>query len=248
MKHSLWLAVLTLSLVAGACSSSSENKKEDIKLEEDSSPLKDVNVSKLRLSMQKHLGITGGIVDAIAVGDTTQVNTLADALSSEKVVGDAPESWASLMAPVEGAKPKIKGASDLDSAAGAIAGMGVGCGTCHVSLDAVPHIQLEPLPDGVEDKTQVHMKRHAWAVARMWEGMVYPSDDLWTQGAALLASEPLYGTDMRDKIPEGASIDEETKTLHEMAQKATSANPEDRSAVFADVLRSCSSCHQKLAK
>jgi hypothetical protein len=66
------------------------------------------------------------------------------------------------------------------------------CGQCHHALDRGPPIKLEPAPDG-EDLT-MHMRRHYWAVERMWEALLNDSPAAFQVAAGMLAESPLHGS------------------------------------------------------
>jgi hypothetical protein len=66
------------------------------------------------------------------------------------------------------------------------------CGQCHHALDRGPPIKLEPAPEG--EDIQMHMRRHYWAVERMWEALLADSTTEFQSAAELLAEAPLHGT------------------------------------------------------
>ena len=86
---------------------------------------------------------------------------------------------------------EVREASDLEEACMAFARLSHACGQCHHALDRGPPIKLEPAPEGEELK--VHMRRHYWAVERMWEALLSDSPTAFQVAAGMLAESPLHG-------------------------------------------------------
>lgn len=128
---------------------------------------------------------------------------------------------------------------DLASLGRAVARMGNACGSCHATLDAGPDITVgEPPP--TSSVPSDYMKRHAWATDRLWEGLIGPSGAAWAAGAGVLGSSPMdFGTnDQANRL---------AKRVQELSKKAASAETSrERTAVYGDLLETCSLCHGTL--
>jgi len=42
-----------------------------------------------------------------------------------------------------------------------------------------------------DSSLQLQMRRHQWAAARLWEGLIGPSNEMWSQGTGFLATTEL---------------------------------------------------------
>ena len=133
-------------------------------------------------------------------------------------------------------------AEDLEQAAAAVAEMASTCGSCHVARGAVPSLPPPPAVDQGRSR-EAGMRRHAWAVDRMWEGLVVPSEERWMQGSAMFSFLP--GCDRGE-----AETRDERQTLCHRAQAlgqrahVTEAWPE-RVAIHGRLLATCASCHSR---
>jgi hypothetical protein len=88
-------------------------------------------------------------------------------------------------------------AGDLEEASMAFARLSHACGQCHHALDRGPPIKLEPSPSGGD--LQMHMRRHYWAVERMWEALLSDSTTAFQVAAEMLAEAPLHGPKQPDE-------------------------------------------------
>jgi hypothetical protein len=86
---------------------------------------------------------------------------------------------------------QVREAGDLEEACMAFARLSYACGQCHHALDRGPPIKLEPAPGGEDLKT--HMRRHYWAIERMWEALLSDSPTAFQVAAGMLAESPLHG-------------------------------------------------------
>jgi len=98
----------------------------------------------------------------------------------------------------------VRTANDLEDACMAFARLSHACGQCHHALDRGPPMKLEPAPGG-EDLT-MHMRRHYWAIERMWEALLSDSPEVFQSAAGMLAESPLHGPQTPDmESPAGAT-------------------------------------------
>ncbi len=133
-------------------------------------------------------------------------------------------------------------ATDIGSAAAAVARVGEACGSCHAENKVQPIILGQVRRrDG---KTLVErMGRHMWSADLMWQGLISHSVLPWQEGARALAKAPLFkaGPDM------GVS----QSRLDEISALATEAlKPQSwksRAEVYGRFLAACSDCHRSYA-
>ncbi len=80
--------------------------------------------------------------------------------------------------------------NELTDIARSLARMGTACGACHQITNGGPKINLSEAPP-LTNAPDEHMQRHVWALDRMWEGLIGPSDAAWRAGASALVNAPL---------------------------------------------------------
>lgn len=155
---------------------------------------------------------------------------------------------------------EVREAADLEEACMAFARLSNACGQCHHALDRGPPIQLEPSPDG--EDLRMHMRRHYWAVERMWEALLSDSTSSFQAAAGLLAESPLHGPN----DPSTASPPGTTRLAYEVHDLAFAAAVEGKARedeyvpkpgerleskpttrgqaeIFGRLLSACSQCH-----
>jgi hypothetical protein len=156
---------------------------------------------------------------------------------------------------------QVRDASDLEDACMAFARLSYACGQCHHGLDRGPPIKLEPTPEG--EDLQMHMRRHYWAVERMWEALLSDSPAAFQTAAGVLAESPLHGPEDPDsESPAGA-----TRLAYEVHDLAFAAAVEGKARedeyvprpgepvepepttrgqaeIFGRILSACNQCHE----
>ena len=158
---------------------------------------------------------------------------------------------------------QVRGASDLEEACMGFARLSYACGQCHHALDRGPPIKLEPAPEGEDLK--MHMRRHYFAVERMWEALLANSTSEFQSAADLLAEAPLHGS----HDPDQESHTGVTRLAYEVHDLAFAAAVEGKvgeeeyvpqpgepvedepttwgqAEVFGRLLSACNQCHTML--
>lgn len=158
---------------------------------------------------------------------------------------------------------QVREAGDLEEACKAFARLSYACGQCHHALDRGPPIKLNPAPNGEDLST--HMRRHYWAVERMWEALLSDSPRTFQRAARALAEAPLHGP----RKPDTANPPGTTRLAYEVHDLAFAAAVEGSTAeddyvpapgerleakptsrgqaeIFGQLLSACSQCHALL--
>lgn len=136
---------------------------------------------------------------------------------------------------------QIRDAGSFAEAAQATGGMAAACGNCHARAEVGPHPEGTTTAPSVEGDTRSHMIQHAWAMDRMWEGLIVPSTDRWRAGARLLAEQPVAAHGVSSEV---ALI---SARVHEMGRQALEdRTPADRGVRFGRLLTDCAGCHAEL--
>lgn len=188
----------------------------------------------VRFEMSEHYMDVWAIKDAIVDGEVDTVAELAERLADREREADHPASWRPHVRHVVDHAEALVDTAPLDVAAAVVAELGGACGGCHrdLAIEVAFDDTVEPEPD---DTAAGLMRRHQWAVDRMWEGLVGPSDWAWTHGASLIAEAP--GCAESPDAPGCAEI----ATLGPDASAATDAT--SRVEVYGKLLGTCAACH-----
>lgn len=127
----------------------------------------------------------------------------------------------------------------------ALADVALACGTCHQAAHAKLTFEVEPAP-GREPGASGHKSRYAWAVDRMWEGLVGPTESSWSQVAAVLNDQPMASALVAPDKRLSPETEASAKRLQELGSEGLDApNPAVRTRVFAEALTACESCHEE---
>jgi len=157
----------------------------------------------------------------------------------------------------------VREATDIEDACMAFGRLSYACGQCHHALDRGPPIKLDPAPEGEDLK--MHMRRHYWAVERMWEALLSDSPGSFQSAAGMLAESPLHGPQSPDsENPPGT-----TRLAYEVHDLAFAAAVEGKAGedeyvpkpgeavegeptsrgqaeIFGRLLSACNQCHTLL--
>jgi cytochrome c553 len=199
----------------------------------------------IRDYMASHFVIALFAHDRLVEGDLAAIREPLTEFAAYRYDDVAPGSWLPWLARIQEAARIASQAREIEPAATAIAAIARDCGGCHEAHGKGParpqavSQPAEPKSETVPDR----MRRHAWAIDEMWEGLVFPSDAAWQAGADAMAS----GT--ADFAP-GESSDEtfaallaELRTLGAQAREASSAAA--RAESYAALLTRCAACHAR---
>src|SRR5690606_16385504 len=126
-------------------------------------------------------------------------------------------------------------ARSLPAAARALGALGEVCAACHVASGALQPPLAPEAPSAASDPS---MLAHAVASERLWAGLTLPSDESWASGVQLLLDDP--------GLAPSAEVASAARLLKELARRGARAEPGGRGDVFADVLATCSGCHERL--
>lgn len=176
--------------------------------------------------------------DAVIRGDLEKARAPLTWLAEHDDAAHATEAWKPYIASMRAAAKDAAAAPDLTTAATGIANVARTCGDCHAKVPGGPSFAGNAAPPESDDP-KAHMQRHKWAADRMWEGLVAPDDKAWIAGATALHDASLTVEGASDKDVAKQSLADH---VHEVAGRPASS-AEDRVAVFAQVLASCSACH-----
>lgn len=193
------------------------------------------------LPMQDHWDAGNALQHAMGRGDLAAAREaaarIADAGEIPGLTWDAGPYLREMRVKAE----EIRSATRFEEAAKAAGGLGAACGNCHARAEVGPHPEGTTTAPSAEGDTRSHMTQHAWAMDRMWEGLVVPSTDRWRAGARLLAEQAVAAQGVS---PEVALI---SARVHEMGRQALGDDtPAERGMRFGQLLSDCAGCHAEL--
>lgn len=169
---------------------------------------------------------------------------LDDVRSSAKSIAalDEPDvlpAWQPYLAGVKTAALDLATAGDVMDAAPLAAELGRQCARCHQAIHARITFREPPRPDRGTRLVDT-MAGHQWAVARMWEGLIAPSDDRWDSGAKVLQRAPLTFVAESGEL----GIADDVVLIRLFARRATELKDQaDRAELFGRLLGTCVRCH-----
>jgi cytochrome c553 len=189
--------------------------------------------------MQVHFLQITQIKDRVIAGDLSGTKTPARQLADDLVSDEVPLRWRAHVPAVRRAAEVVSAAEDLDAAARGAADAAAACGQCHlaVGVELTPTSEPEPLQD---DTQFAYMMRHSWAVNRMWDGLIAPSDEAWQRGTRAFMEAPLHADGASQ-----AQVDL-AERVHGLAASAISqTDPAGRAGHFAAIIATCADCRGK---
>ena len=197
---------------------------------------------KLADLMKTHFAIAADMRDAIVNGDVVTLHERAKTLSQPVAVSDLPETWAEHLDGMRARARDLDGQYDTHKAAASFAELARSCSACHQMTGTAPAVRTYAAPPPDVD-LQTHMLRHAWAAARMWEGLIVPSDEKWRAGASILASEPLSPHTYPEEQKPANFLELGTR-IHELGVRAVNASSQtERVQIYGDFIGQCAPCH-----
>ena len=200
--------------------------------------------------MHDHLTYITTIKAFIIMGRLEGTRQPANWLATHERLADLPASFQPFVEFMRSSARQVEKAEDLGTAAAAVSLMAQNCGNCHMASRLNLEFGYDALPAQWSD-SETHMQRHQWAMDRLWEGLIGPSDTAWTRGTNMLAEEPLHAADVSDNVSakEAQALENIARQVHELgAEGAGLTTLNDRSQVYGRILSLCADCHTRVGR
>ena len=195
--------------------------------------------------MNDHFQQITEIRDLIIAGDLQAVKTPAGWMARHGGPLQAPPSWKPYRAELRRLGSDLLQTPRLDDAAREAARMAAVCGLCHRAAGAPVERFMPALVERSENLTPGRMQRNKWAIDRMWEGLVGPSDTAWRIGAEVLVETVLEPGEIAGDGPIDPTLKERIDRVHSLAASAAEAHrPGERAEVMGRLLGTCAGCHR----
>jgi cytochrome c553 len=189
--------------------------------------------------MGEHYRAAETLRQAIIFGDRDEIFKPSRKLVYLSNVDELPPDWRAPVERMQRSAERLKDSTDMPTAAAAMADVGTSCGWCHERLGG-PRVKLGA-PPASDGSLHARMKRHAWAVERLWEGLYVPSSEAWSTGLAALSHEPFAANVLHDRgVYARSAADDFEKAL---TAAPGSDDPSKQAATYARLLTTCATCH-----
>jgi len=198
--------------------------------------------------MQDYLTYMAIIRSSITMGLLDSARQPANWLATHEIHPDSPDSSEPYVEFMRSSARQIESAEDLETAASAVSMMAQNCGNCHSASYVTVEFGYDQLPSAWSD-SETHMQRHQWAIDRLWEGLIGPSDAAWERGTAMLAEDALHVDELSIQVPaaEAEDLQKMAQEVHELGRAAVGlTSPTDRGRVSGRILSLCADCHTRL--
>jgi hypothetical protein len=204
-------------------------------------PAPPADASALVEHMREHFGAVAELERAIVRGH------LDEARDQARWIADHPEplqeGWQPFLDEVHAAAAEVATAKDLPAAGALAARLGRACASCHEARAAVVTFEWEPKPEDKPD-LRSQMRLHQWGAARLWEGLVGPSDAMWTEGLSALQAANLDVPTAASGLPRG-DVSALADKVKQLSTRALDLQDEkERAALYGELLSTCAGCHQ----
>ena len=241
-RNTRWVALVFLTFPVAfvlACGGSSQPPAQQAAAPaEPAKPAADV-----AKHMHDHLARVTDVQEAVIRGDLDAAVEPAKWIADHQETEGLPADTETIVADMKRLAAAITQAEDIKSASTSTAMLVSYCGQCHAAAKITPKLPEIAKPAGGRGVT-AHMMEHQWAMDLLYQGLMAPSDALWTKGVAAMQAAPLAGA----SLPKDAKLTKEIlaseKQVHELAAKALAAmDIGSKVAVYGELLGNCASCH-----
>lgn len=209
------------------------------------------NETDVATQMHEHLDRITTIKSMIIMGKLDGVREPAIWLADHEAVSGLPENLEPYVGSMRQHAREVNNAPDLKSAATSVSQMAKTCSNCHLANEVQIEFGYDQVPAEWSD-TVSHMQRHQWAVDRLWDGLIGPSENAWNRGLNMLVDVPLHPDDVtEEELPDAdtAALERITRRVHDLATAGTIATtPTARSELFGEMLGLCAECHSRLGR
>jgi cytochrome c553 len=194
--------------------------------------------------MQDHFTAVTRVVDAIVDGDLEAAHEASAAVLEQVSATGLPPEWSGHVARMREAARAVEQAESIPAAGIEAGTMLATCGGCHASVGAQPRFAQSVAPS-MRETAAAEMERHQWALARLSEGLVGPSDEAWTTGAQGVGSSPKCARAAAEEVADAATVEAVVARFDELAARTGKTQGQDRRGrLYGELLGTCAACHQ----
>lgn len=240
MRSLFWLASITVVTLLATTSRLLPAQEVGAEIETD-----------VATNMHEYLGRITTIKSLIIMGNLDGAREPAIRLADHEAADGLPADFERYYGLMRQHAREVNNATDLKSAAISVSGIARTCGNCHIANEIEIEFGYDQKPEDWSD-TVSHMQRHQWAVDRLWEGLIGPSDTAWNRGMDMLVDLPLHPDDVTDEDSAGVdpeALDQIARRIHALTRQGTVATtPTARAEIYGELLGLCADCHTRLGR
>lgn len=116
------------------------------------------------------------------------------------------------------------------------------CGACHEAFNVGPLFAVGAIEDSPE--LAGHMRVHAWASERMWEGLISRSEASWQAGAQALSGHRIEPDEYVPRVQHRGTAFMLSSRVHYLAESSLTLDSwEKRVGLFSRLTETCYECH-----
>lgn len=209
----------------------------------------DEQMSPVADHMHEKLTLITFIRSAVIAGSLEDARKPAIQLADQETIAGLPEVFRPFIAQMRTYARHVIEAPDPVSSAESVSRMAQTCGACHVASGISLEFGYDQLPRQDMEDVVTHMQRHQWAMDRLWEGLIGPSDKAWQRGIDMLIDVPLASEDVTTADEHFEAIDTIAGRIHALGRMGSETVTADaRSELYGEILGQCASCHSLLRR
>lgn len=194
--------------------------------------------------MWEHYDAAAEAQDAVIKGDLQRARYAGEWLAMRGGTDPRVEGADALVNQMRQYARQASNAVDISEAAVATARMAATCGECHRMHGPGPLFRGRGVPPIEREGVDRAMQRHVWGAARLWEGLIGPSDSAWVAGARTLLDAPLAPEEITDRPADYRAVQDYQRRVRELGRQAVEASyVQQRTRLFADLISTCAGCH-----
>lgn len=191
----------------------------------------------LKPDMLTHYDQVANARDALVRGDLQAFRNHIGDLAERVPLKQLPEEARPFEPVLVSALLRAQAADSVPQAAERLAEVAGACGSCHKQM----RVEL-PVAESTEPGEEEVMKRHAWAIDQLWQGVIGNSDSSMERGYMMLSETPLY-SDLSEQ-PDPMVLELQLRVHDEAASMLRKeADRDARAAAYGRMLGTCSQCH-----
>lgn len=193
--------------------------------------------------MQENFVRADQLQKAVIAGNLEAAHEAGQWLATHSQTEGFPDAWVAHVTALRRAAQAVVDARDIEGAARATAYVAGACGGCHLTQLGGNEMGAEPIPQHGSGIALI-MRRHQWAVDRMWDSVISGKESTWRQAVDVLESSRLTPDAFLPEKARNPELKRLTRQLAGVIERATKANtPEARVKVLGEFLGTCSGCH-----
>ena len=245
VKNTVCLLAILVGAFQSACKSKAPSAESETDTEFDPASAPKVSSQTTKEHMVEHFDRSANLLAAVIEGNLVAAKEHSSWLALHEGPKNLAE-WLASIGELRTAAKQGETSDDLAAMSQVTANVAAACGNCHATSKSVPGFALVEHPETGSDANK-RMLLHKWAADRMWEGLIGPSDELWSQGVAALAIAPLHDDQILDRASAAPDIVAQAQAVHDLANEGSNATTtEMRAELYGRFLANCASCHARV--